>query len=504
MLWVLAALACVLLTDDGAPTNAHLGPSGDDSGARDADGDGYDASVDCDDLDRDVHPGTKETCDNGRDDNCNGTADGCDWSGELVLEGTEIRTSDDESAIGTTLAVCDANGDGVGDVVLGAPGYSNETGAAYVFYGPIRDDRDVKDADYALMGTEKDFHTGWSVDCRRDVDGDGVADIIVGQPGRMFGHYGAGTVYLVSGGGTGRRPIADEASSTWIGSDPSDRLGYQVVAMDADGDETDELAVTIPATNTGPHGFGATYVFVDAAPGARDAETAAAYIYGDAPNDLLKGTAGNAGDLDGDGLEDLVLTGWDHELEEVLVFAAPFAGDVPKSDADIRIVGGASNVRWSGIGHADLDGDGRDDLFVGNRAHDADDGAAYAFFAPIARDTEPASADLRILGPMSEHDGAGSDVTAPGDVDGDGSQDLLIGASDGGIVYLQHGGDRGLYQLEKTAQAWWYAKDSRSGAGTTVAAGDVTGDGVVEFLIGSPGDGDVDEGSITIVPSFQL
>ena len=498
MPWVVAALACDL--SGGTLTHEHLVGSGDDS-ATDVDGDGYDARVDCDDQDPAVHPSTKETCGNGRDDNCNGTADGCDWSGELVLDGTQLTTTGDDSAIGVTLAVCDANADGVGDVVVGAPGYQGNTGAVYVFHGPIREDRDVKDAEYALLGTQEDLRAGLSVDCRRDVDGDGVPDIVVGEPGTM-GPSHPGTVYVVTGGGTGRRPLAEEASSIWIGSDASDRLGSAVVAIDADGDETDELAVG-SLTSEGTYRFGVAYLFEDAGPGEHDAEAALAHVYGD-DGDRLGALVGNAGDLDGDGMEELVLTGWDHELAEVLVFGAPLVGPIPKSEVDVRIVGGPSNVWWTGIDHADLDGDGRDDLLVGNSQHDADDGAAYAFFSPIGRDTDPASADLRILGPVKEHDGAGSDVTSPGDVDGDGSQDLLVGASGGGTVYLLYGGGPGLYPLEKTAQAWWHAKDSRSWAGATVAAGDVTGDGIVEFLIGSPGDGDVDEGSITIVPSFQL
>jgi hypothetical protein len=125
MLWVLAALACLPIDD--TPESERL-VSGDDT-TTDVDGDGYDASVDCNDRERDVHPGTTETCGNGVDDNCNGTADGCDWSGDVVLDGTELTTTEDGSAIGSTVAVCDANGDGVGDVVVGAPGYHNYAGA---------------------------------------------------------------------------------------------------------------------------------------------------------------------------------------------------------------------------------------------------------------------------------------------------------------------------------------------------------------------------------------
>lgn len=497
MLWVLSALACFLIDD--SPASKHL--VGDD-GTTDRDGDGYDERVDCDDTDRTVHPGTEETCGNGRDDNCNGTADGCDWSGELVLTGYELTTTDDHSAIGTTIAVCDANGDGISDAVIGAPGHYYGSGGVYVFYGPIYNDRDVTSADYAVMGTEKELNTGFSVDCRRDFDGDGIADIFLGAPGSMMQDGGPGTVYVVPGGGTGRTEIADEASSTWIASDANDWLGFQVVAIDVDGDDTDEFASTIALTNAGPHEFGITYLFEDAGPGQRGAAAAAAYIYGDEEG-WLEGIAGNAGDLDGDGVEELAVVGFEHEFEEVFVFEAPLAGPVSIFDADVRI-GGSSDLWWNEIDHADLDADGRDDLFIGNKRHENDDGAVYAFFAPLRSDTTTASADMRILGQENGGDGAGSDATSPGDVDGDGKRDLLVGAWFGGTVYLQYGGDRGVYHLEKTAQAWWQSQDAQSLAGATVAAGDVTGDGITEFLIGLPGDGEVDEGSVTIVPEFQI
>jgi hypothetical protein len=493
MLWVFTALACDLNAD--GPDHEYLGGSGEDSSV-DADGDGYDASVDCDDREFSVHPGANETCGNGRDDNCNGTSDGCDWAGELVLEGTEITTSNDRSDFATSLAVCDANGDGIGDVVGGAPRY-DETGAVYVFYGPISTDHDAKGADYTLLGTERRLSAGVSVDCRRDIDGDATADIVVGAPTSDRG----GKVYVVPGGGTGSAPLADEASTVWIGSDPRE-FGHRVLAIEVDGDETEDLAVALgPAVGAGS-GFGRTYVFDEFLPGEHDADAAAAYIQG-GPGDPLDPVVGSAGDLDGDGLEEIVVAGNDAVVSAALVFHSPLSGVVPKSDADLRIVGGPTgNLSWDAIGHTDLDDDGRDDLFLANPNRDDFDGAAYVFLSPIRDDTSTAAAELRISG--SDHEGAGSAMTSPGDVDGDGTNDLLIGAAEHGTVYLVYGGDPGVYLLEKDAQAWWRSKETRAKTGAQVGAGDVTGDGIVELLIASPRDGEDGEGTITVLPSFEI
>jgi len=467
----------------------------------DHDGDGYAESVDdCDDHDKDVHPGAEETCGNGHDDNCNGAADGCDWSGEHVLVGTQLSGTDANAALGANLAVCDANGDGVDDVVTVAPYYEDTAGAVYVFYGPITADRDARHADYTLVGTNENQSAGLSVDCRRDVDGDGIADVLVGEPSRELGGTG-GTVYLVPGGGVGRLYISSEASSVWIGADPSDRLGYDLVAIAADDDHTDEFAASLGPNTVGPNRFGAVHVFDDAEPGVHDSGDAAAYIYGVQAN-RLDFVVGNAGDLDGDGLEELAVTGNDLVVAEVLLFAAPFVGHISKSDADVQIVGGEAGDVWSGIGHADLDNDGRDDLFVAN-PNDRQVGKAYAFFSPIEQHTNVADADMAIAADGDHYD-VGSDVTCPGDIDGDGAADLLVGAPGNGGVFLLYGGGPGAYDLATDAQAWWQSSNESSWAGGTIAAGDVTGDGGVEFVIGAANAGEHHEGSITIVPGFRI
>jgi hypothetical protein len=536
MLWVFAALAChssdrpenespVDSDGDSAPTESmpdseppdtgpiDTGTPPDTTDPADNDGDGFaEAEGDCDDSQPDVHPGVEEVCGNGHDDNCNGTSDGCDWSGyHIELDGTWLYGSTDGwSAFGTSLAVCDANGDGVGDVVVGAPWYGDGIGAAYVFYGPIATNRDPTNADQILLG-DTDGAAGISVDCR-DIDGDAIDDIVVGEPGTPSSSPKSGAVYIVPGGGTGHGTIADVASSAWSGSDEEDGFGYQLVAIETDGDEGNELAVALAPRDQPATDYGTVYVIDDVGGGEHAAEEATAYIYG-AASDRLGSVVGNGGDLDGDGLEELVVGDATANGASALVFTAPFTGATPESDADVRILGGPRpRADWSGIGHADLDGDGRDDLLLGNRRYKRDQGAAYVFFSPLADEMETTAADMQIFAfDNTCCFGVGSDVTSPGDVDGDGAQDLLVGASLGDTVYLQYGAGPGVYVLYDDAQvSWWYPTWSENPtsynlAGAVLAAGDVTGDGVVDFVIGSPGDGYVrGEGGVTIVPAFDL
>ena len=503
MLCFFAALACNS-SDSDAPENNRV-ESGDDTATgpdtdADVDGDGYAARVDCDDNDADVHPDATETCGNGRDDNCNGTADGCDWSGANELEGTEL-TAHESLELGTALSVCDANGDGINDVVVSAPGNAYVTGGVYVFHGPIDEDRDASDADYTLFGAGPSLYTGATVDCRGDIDGDGLPDIIVGEPSVPDD---LGAMYVASGLGTGSVSLWEDASREFLGSYDDANLGWQLVAIDVGGDATDELAVSVGPWNWGSvTNHGAVYVFEGGGPGVRGTEQAAAYIYGDAQN-RVDTIVGNAGDLDGDGLEELVVGSNEGDSQALLVFWAPLSGAIPNSDADVQIVGGPiRSVSFGGIGHADFDHDGHDDLFFGNSSQDNSVGEVFAFLDPPDDITSTASANLHVRGSETQY-GAGSDVTSPGDVDGDGRADLLIGAAGSATVFLFYGGDPGAYDLANDSQASWQDSYGSSRAGATVAAADVTGDGVVEFLIAAPDDGDGANGIVTILPSFHL
>jgi hypothetical protein len=187
---------------------------------------------------------------------------------------------------------------------------------------------------------------------------------------------------------------------------------------------------------------------------------------------------------------------------------------VAPNDADIRIADTILGFGWlpTSMGHTDVDMDGRDDFFIGNYAWDDYDhrGASYVFFGNIASETTVLEADLRLYGDEG-YEESSSAIASPGDIDLDGMNDLVIGASNagGGVgggghggAYLFYGAPAGVYQLGTDAQAAWWATSSGY-AGTELAVGDVTGDRVTDIAVSYILSGGK-QGSVILVPAFNL
>jgi hypothetical protein len=280
-----------------------------------------------------------------------------------------------------------------------------------------------------------------------DVDGDGLDDILVGAQGNDDGGSGAGKAYLVLGASLGSDTEVSLSTADWafVGEAAGDSASHVAGAGDVDGDGLDDLLLGAVFNDDGGSDAGKAYLVL-AASLAMDAEvslsTADRAFVCEAAGDW-GGSVSSAGDADGDGLDDILVgapyndDGGSDAGKAYLMLAASLgaASEVSLADADYAFVGeAADNYAGTAVaGAGDVDGDGLSDILIG--APWNDDGGTFAGKAYLVLadrlgflgSISLTDADFQFTGEDSG-DILGRGVSGAGDVNGDGLDDLLIGA----------------------------------------------------------------------------
>jgi hypothetical protein len=415
----------------------------------------------------------------------------------------------------------DVTGDAHPDLVIASAARSGGlavTGTVYVVPGPITDDLSLATDAFGLYGIGQPGEATPSAGWLGDIDGDGVGDLIVGEPATTT----SGDVHIVRGPVTASATL-NAPDGAWTGEDSADGAGVDVAAAgDVTGDGLPDVLVgAYRASGTNTFEAGAVYVLAGPAWGPGTLADAACIIRGERVNDHLGTAVVGDADFDGDGVSDIAM-GADspggRPTGGVYVVRGPMMGEWEADLADARLFGGNA-WNWPGrfrgtIDAGDLDGDGLADLAVGDH-HDGENGGDDLGSVSIVMGPDlVGEIDLDdaavILSGVSVDDSAGSTVDTIGDVDGDGQGELLVGSPGAqpygfgsGRAYLVYGPWMGSSTLADAAAAWWDGPDNAWWVGYGLAGGaDLTGDGTPDLVLGARGaDGDEeDSGSVYLLP----
>jgi hypothetical protein len=358
----------------------------------------------------------------------------------------------------------DVDGDGVGDFIAGALGYS-QGGRAEAYSGAT-----------GLLLLTLPAPQIASCAIAGDVDGDGHADLIVGQ---LSGSVNTGTATVWSG-------QTGAILFIFAGSAAHDQLGYSVAgAGDVDGDGRADVIVGAPQIATFNPGPGYARVF-SGATGALIHQ-----FNGDFPGDALGAAVAGAGDVDGDGRSDLIVGAY--RSDQVALdggLARVYAGATGSVIHEFTGSAASALLGSAVAGAGDVNGDGRADLLVGAPG----DGTAGSSAGAARVYSGLDGSGLHAFFGSFPGNRLGSAVAGAGDVDGDAVPDVALVNSGGASKVLVHSGASGLLI---------YALD-----GINVAAvdgvGDLDGDGRAEIVVGDPIANGPEKGEVSVWSSVPL
>jgi len=309
-----------------------------------------------------------------------------------------IRSGDGGDQLGLGVeAAGDVNRDGVPDVVAGAPG----AGKAYVFSG--------KDGETLLTftGESKDDSLGRHVSDAGDVNDDGYADVVIGAPANDAGGTDAGRAYVYSG--------KDGAILlTLTGVAPGDHFGSTSAGAVRQG----TAWIVIGAANAGPQHTGRTYVY-------RGLTDEPAFVIDSDSTGTQLGAmfVSVVGDVDHDDTADIYASDWLNRAKgrmtgRVYVYSG-------RTGRPLYTLTGEAAGDGFGIGPADagdVNRDGHDDLVIGAWQHKGAAPSGGKIYVYSGKD----GTLLRAITGKVDGETLGFDATGMGDVDGDGVPDLLV------------------------------------------------------------------------------
>jgi hypothetical protein len=437
---------------------------------------------DCDDRNAEMHPDAEDEC-NGLDDDCDGAPDpdaqrwyldaddddygdptasqvACEQPANFVADGTDCDGTNADVHPGAT-EVCDGLDNDCDEL----------TDEEYDHDGDGHAPLGACDAGDDCDDTNPSVFPGAPELCNDDLDND--------CDGKKSECLFAGSYNLEDA--TAKR-YSDEANYD---------AGWRLEAGDFDGDGREDLATSTYYAN----GFhGGAYVLLGPVDGIESMADAGSFVAAtDQQNE--GGRAIGAGDVDGDGYDDLLMGAPDSPGDDAALVLGPITSNTSWSAADWTAVCDDYNECGHGLDLGDVDGDGLQDAVVSSGEWDEggiDAGALFVNYGPLSGEIELTSdSDAELIGAHA-HIETGRYVRAGADVDGDGVGDLVAtasydntGGASAGAVYMKLGPPAGSIDLDGDADAVYVGEAAYDSVGEGIAMGDFDGDGRADVAMGS-------------------
>lgn len=474
-------------------------------------------------------------------------------------EGLSFDGAQDGAEVGASVTqIGDFNGDGVDDIAIAAKEYNAsqfdvDAGAVDVIFGAsggsIAQDLTALDGTtgFRFTGANGNDYVGASVSGGGDINGDGLDDLIIGAPGYSEDATLAGASYVIFGTNSPSATITPSSIDAGVdlgiivkGAAAGNYAGGAVaLAGDIDGDGFDDFVVGAPTAAVNGSASGIAYVIFgqSSLPGSfvlgdtvGDGKAYRGFaIQGESENDQAGSAVSSAGDINNDGLDDLIVgapladsNGEDAGASYVIFGQSNLAGDIAldglTSGQGFKIVGESlgDESGQSVASAGDINRDGFDDMLVGAPGVERDGkkaGAGYVIFgqtsfsAPLSLANLDGANGFKIEGknnidPTFGLQGSelGTSVSSAGDVNDDGFDDIVLGApfdippnyAQTGAAYVVFGGqdfpsqfsvgelngDTG-FMIAGEFRGDWLGQSVSS-------AGDVNDDGINDLIVGAP------------------